>query len=458
MDLNPLLPFAFSSSQQDQLLLSTEPREKHIIDENALSMYHTRSAQKIHRTAAPFMAKPSMKRKVGESFNEKDDVKRRDFDFFNAPGTSFHDPARSPGSQQHTHDRDPGSGPAIPSSPVIPAMSDYDVDDTADTIPPSPKPRLHELTTSPVKPAYRTHSSEADFGIDRFNRFKMPRITTDLSDLPSELTDDALLFAIARQIIIDAFENVTPAVNLEGMGLTDIPDEIKDLDNLVIFDLERLTQALHQLYLSNNRLRSLNPSLFEFTKLNVLSIRQNCISVLPPAIRNLKNLTDLNISSNRLKFLCPQILELKNLTSFRAGPNPYLAVPEDAIAIDFMPSEFTLRYVTRVKFLQTRQAVPTLRTLALDRIGRYDVTYGETKLWKKHTPKLLHPLIAKAILHGRWQYTCNECDSIVVQPMAEVNEWWDILLNVNIPIKREFCSGACVEKYEARHIFEEKST
>lgn len=450
MDLNPLLPFAFSSSQQDQLLLSTEPREKHIIDENALSMYHTRSAQKAQRTAAPFMTKPSMKRKVGESFNEKDDIKRRDFDFFNAPGTSFLEPSRSPGSKEC----DPDPGPAIPSSPVIPAMSEYDFDDTADTIPPSPKSRLHELTTSPVKPAHRTHSSEADFGIDRFNRFKMPKITTDLSDLPSELTDDALLFSIARQIIIDAFENVTPAVNLEGMGLTDIPDEIKDLDNLVIFDLERLTQALHQLYLSNNRLRNLNPSLFEFTKLNVLSIRQNSISILPPAIQNLKNLTDLNISSNRLKFLCPQILDLKNLTSFRAGPNPYLQVPEDAIPVEFMASDFALRYLSRVKFLQPRQAVPTLRTLALDRIARYDVTYGETKLWKKHTPKLLHSLIAKAILHGRWLYTCNECDCIVVEPMAEVNEWWDILLNVNIPIKREFCSGSCVEKYEARHIFE----
>lgn len=441
---NPLLPFAFSTLlANERSALSTDPREKHVIDENASSMYHTRSGTTVHK--GPVLAAvPSMKRKMGASFTEKDDVKRRDYDDFWGTRNSDDSGANSP---QHASTAAPPDG-AIPSSPPVqPHMSEFDVSTSNYTIPDSP---VHAGFTSPVKT--RLHqSSEADFGIDQFNRFKLSSYnhSTD-PDIEERHAYHQSQFNRAREIILRAFEDVSPSVSLEGMGLSDVPDEVKDLNNLVIFD-DRPTQLLHQLYLTNNKLKSLNPALFKFTKLNVLSLRLNKILQLPPSIRDLRNLTDLNLASNRLQYLPPLILQLPRLQTFRAGPNPYIAVTDDAVAVDEQQGpDRCLKFVAPIKFAREERFVPSLKTYCLDAIARYDVSYNETKSWKRHTPKIYHPLIAEAILKGKLEYTCNECNMIIVEPAAEALEWWDILQNKDIPIKREFCSGKCARAYDSR--------
>lgn len=448
---NPLLPFAFSTlAANEKFHLDTNPRERHIIDENAQSMYHTR---KPKRTPMPVLAvMPSMKRKMGESFNEKDDVKKRDLSEI---------PAQL--AEMTTTNIVLSNG--IPSSPpVLPQMSEYDVSTSNYTIPDSPvdtHTEIDEFTTSPVRKNREfilRNSSEADFGIDQFNRFK----TSSYIQCPStdaDMEEYSHNEHKARELILQAFEDVSPSVSLEGMGLTEIPEQIKDLENLVIFDPDRLTQILHQLYLTNNRLRSLSPALFKFTKLNVLSLRHNKINHIPGAIKHLKNLVDLNLSSNRLRYLPPQILELPHLATFRAGPNPFVNVPELAIKVEDNDTEDYgrgssdrfLTHVTEPLILQKPGMVPSLKSLCLDAIAHYDVTYRETKLWKKHTPKVLHPLIAKAISTGNFEDHCNECDLCVIEPYAEVYEWWDILANSDVPVKREFCSGRCVQLYKRRN-------
>lgn len=448
---NPLLPFAFTTSAANEKFhLNTEPRERHVIDENAESMYHTRGKPK--RAPMPVLAMmPSMKRKMGESFNEKDDVKKRDLSELPtqlAPVTSNND-------NLHL------TATGIPSSPpVLPQMSEYDVSTTNYTIPDSPvdtQTEIDEFTTSPVRRNrdlfLGNHSSEADFGIDQFNRFK----TSSYIQCPS--TDANMDDGYgpnenkARELILQAFEDVSPSVSLEGMGLTEIPEQVKDLENLVIFDPDRPTQIFHQLYLTNNRLRSLSPALFKFTKLNVLSLRHNKINHVPGAICHLQNLVDLNLSSNRLRYLPPQILELPRLATFRAGPNPFVSVPDLAIRVNesHHNHDRVLTFISRPKLLQKVGMVPSMKALCLDAIARYDVTYRETKLWKKHTPKVLHPLIARAISTGNFEDHCNECDLCVIEPYAEVYEWWDILANRDVPIKRDFCSGKCLLRYQARN-------
>ncbi|SGZ51392.1 CIC11C00000000555 [Sungouiella intermedia] len=452
---NPLLPFAFSTSAaNERTALNTDPRERHVIDENAESMYHTRGKQK--RVPAPFLASmPSMKRHAGESFNEKDDVKKRDFGSFPLQGLT---------NPPIDTDPDDSQSHGLPSSPpVLPHMSEYDLSTSNYNMPDSPVDTYNvvgELTTSPVKrPARATanQSSEADFGIDPFNRFKTssyihcPSTDADMGDASTHTGSGD---AKARDLILQAFEDVSPSVSLEGMGLTEIPEQVKDLENLVIFDPERSTQVLHQLYLTNNRLHSINPALFKFTKLNVLSLRHNKIDHIPGAICNLKNLVDLNISSNRLVYLPAQILELPQLATFRAGPNPFEAVHANAIEIvDTVGTcqDPCLRYISRINYFQKKGMVPTLKTLCLDAVARYDVTYRETKSWKKTMPKVLHPFIAKAILKRNYEEHCNECNVFVVEPYAEVIEWWDILANKEVPIKREFCSGKCTLRYWRRH-------
>ena len=86
---NPLLPFAFSiSSINDSIPLDTTPRDKLTIDENASSLYHTRrtsiTSPSSFKQPRPVLNKsfpPSLKRKMGESFNDKDDIKRIDIGF-----------------------------------------------------------------------------------------------------------------------------------------------------------------------------------------------------------------------------------------------------------------------------------------------------------------------------------------------------------------------------------------
>lgn len=455
---NPLLPFAFTTSAaNEKTALNTDPRERHVIDENAESMYHTRGKVGPRRQPGPVLAAmPSMKRKMGESFNEKDDVKKRDYGAFNPGHPGFHDRIDTDPDEQVS------SSHAIPSSPpVLPQMSEYDISITNFTMPDSPVetgPMINDFTTSPVRRGMvGNQSSEADFGIDQFNRFK----TSSYIQCPSTDADaedsnghNGSNDAKARDLILQAFEDISPSVSLEGMGLTEIPEQVKDLENLVIFDPDRPTQILHQLYLTNNRLRSLNPALFKFTKLNVLSLRHNKIDHIPGAIRHLKNLVDLNISSNRLQYLPPQILELPHLETFRAGPNPFVAITSEAVCINHMEDiskASCLKYVSKVKYLRREGMVPSLKALCLDAIARYDVTYRETKSWKKHTPKVLHLPIARAISKGNFEDDCNECNLFVVEPYAEVYEWWDILANKDVPIKREFCSGKCASRYELRN-------
>lgn len=480
--VNPLLPFAFTSTTMTHgHSLNTEPRERHVIDENAASIYHTRVTKPNSTKRGPLLAAvPSIKRKMGESFTEKDDVKRLDYEEF-FEGRSTH-PEQS--TQANTlcsskvmpmslNSSDDGTDPtnpdledsfqrdthvhcALPSSPpVLPQHSEVDTTMDDYTVPDSPVQNrlLHTLVTSPIKRARFHHiSSEPDFGVDQFNRYKFSsyhQLSSTDAEQPEEISPSLLRLMRAKEIILQCFEDISQSVILEGMQLTDIPDEIKDLNELVIFDYDRPTQVSRQLYLTNNKLKVVNPSLFAFDKLNVLSLRQNEIRFLPSLISNLTNLTDLNVSINKLRYLPPQILDLPVLKTFRAGPNPFIPISADALKVTPSDERYGrgLRHVSPIKYLRRKDYLRSLKSICLDEIARYDVTYRETKAWKNSTPKLFHLLIALAISKGKFKDICNECNFIVVEPYAEVLEWWDILQNVDIPIKRKFCSGLCVNKY-----------
>ena len=95
-------------------------------------------------------------------------------------------------------------------------------------------------------------------------------------------------------------------------------------------------------------------------------------------------------------------------------------------------------------------SIPSLKSKCLNKIAQYDISYQETKSWKKFTPKIYHGLIIEAITKGRYKDTCSECPTIVVEPFSEVIEWWDILQNKNVPIRRQFCCGGCTRKYQSR--------
>ncbi|KAK6459903.1 hypothetical protein DFJ63DRAFT_315779 [Scheffersomyces coipomensis] len=516
---NPLLPFAFTSSSfnDHNIALNTTPRERAIIDENAKSIYHTRvtspTTNKIKSPRKTVVLRPnlkmapSLKRRMGESFNEKDDIKRRDVPMISSDQpTEVDDDDGEEDEEDNQRDveisnveSEPHSYLPPSSPPVEPPMSEFEF--TSNTIsnynvPESPPNKLHhrdrvQLLPSEIEldddhlhqdsffkpsqikksqsysPQKRGNtntnlSSDADFGIDKFHRFKtsinFPSSSTDFDD-PNEI--DSIRqqsYAKARSIILDAFEEIKTIINLEKLNLYEIPDEIKDLNKIVVFDNETSDSRKYQLFLTNNNLYDLTPALFKFTKLNVLGLRQNKLRYLPPLIAKLNNLTDLSLGTNKLTYLPFQILQLNNLQIFQAGPNPFMKIPPDAIKInnnnndtqDDTRSIRQLNYISKLNYFSTTKTktVPSLKTICLDKIANYDVSYQETKDWKKFTPKLYHNLIIKAIKNGKYQDFCCQCSNIVVDPVAEIYEWWDYLQNKNIPIRKQFCSGGCIKQYD----------
>ncbi|CUM64974.1 uncharacterized protein PRCAT00002592001 [Priceomyces carsonii] len=456
---NPLQPYAYDSSTNG----------------GANSAHKTELVRKTDfKQEKCFLSfTPSLKRKMGESFNEKDNIKKREKDFDSDEGE---DEKYDHKDVLQTED-DPPKGTLkqrlisnFPSSPPLDAQipSEFGDCEEAFYIADSPTylPSDDIINTSFLQSSvsfhqHRNPSSDADFGIDRFNRFKNPSINQcpstdkDRDRIEEYESQQKSTLLKAKELVLEAFENIQPNINLEGMGLHDLPEEIKDFDKLVIFETEPISQISYQLYLTNNKLTDLPPSLFKFSKLNVLGLRQNKLTRIPPLVRKLRNMTDLYIGTNRLQYLPPEILDLPSLSTFRAGPNPYIKVHEDAIPIcsSKNASSKRLKYISKLKWISMeRSKVPSLKAICLNIIANYDVSYQETKNWKKSTPKLYHNSIIKAIAKGQYEETCSECDNIVVDPVAYSIEWWDFLLNREIPIRREFCSGKCAEKWEARTI------
>lgn len=494
MKENPLLPFAFTRSESTEIALDTTPRDRKIRDENAESMYHTRNATKApqFRPLLNGQGPPSLKRKPGESFSERDDIKRREVDDEINDSTATTDTDVDVGSENEVTRVDsftfgntkmaPPSSPPLrpfphfasefdfstknfemPDSPHRISGNEHDEYDSVDDSDPNDNDIHNNAITStqlsstgPIVKVLKHLSSDADFGIDRFNRFRAPAFFSTDDDRREKVRENDRINQLkARDIVLQAFENIQTKINLEGMHLKEIPEEIKDFDDLVVFNTNPSSSSYisYQLYLTNNKIRVLPPSLFKFTKLNVLALRLNKITQIPKLIGQLKNLTDLYIGTNRLKWLPSTILELDKLSVLLTGPNPFITVPEDAIEMvnATLNVNRNKRFTSKPRRMQqTSNAPPSLKAFCLNSIAKYDVSYQETKNWKKYTPKLYHALIAKAIVNGQYQNTCSECDMIVVEPLAESFEWWDILGNKLVPIRREHCSERCLKRWELK--------
>ncbi|EGV64624.1 hypothetical protein PSN45_004954 [Yamadazyma tenuis] len=476
---NPLLPFAFTRSTSgisNEVHLDTTPRPRAVIDENASSMYHTRTPDTKKSFARPTLTTaPGLKRRVGESFNEKDDIKRRvtAFEGLDSDEPTMIDTTSTDFSQDELFQRSFLDGESAgkshyetipPSSPPIDTYLSSEYDPYAKfSMPLSPSQRINSdahYGSSPSKPSVVRLDSETDFGIDKFNRFRPPENQCPSTDRDFSMTAEAkeerkkMIYSKARDIVIAAFEDMKTSIDLESMGLNEVPSEIKDLNDLVVIGQDS-TQIIFQLYLTNNDIRVLGPPLFKFTKLNVLALRQNKIERIPALIKNMVRLTDLSIGANRIKFLPWQILNLPVLQSFRAGPNPFLKVPNDAIEIKSMTLNpiKNKRFVSRIEYFKDdEKLIPSLKSLCLSKIAQYDVSYQEARQWRKNTPRLYHESIKKAIAQGNFEETCAECDRLITDPVAEVIEWWDFLQNNQIPFKKEFCSGMCVKRYSRRVI------
>ncbi|ODV94508.1 hypothetical protein PACTADRAFT_35307 [Pachysolen tannophilus NRRL Y-2460] len=349
-----------------------------------------------------------------------------------------------------------------------------------------------------------------DFGIDRFGRVNgvQPLSEKDLDWSQEQTLDAELVAKRARDLLTIFFENCDKKIYLENLNLVKIPDEIEDFKDLVIPDeFGFISPVRLQIYLTHNALSSLSPCLFELRdKIEVLSLRDNKLKSLPGIISYLKNLKYLNVSSNLIQTLPHQLLDLNNLQTLVLRPNSALLEKEDfkttreicpqSIQKNSKQRRFIgrLKYINRNKHIinegafkltknlsilsqksetefslspSTQQLyedsfdekeqkilqsnlfkIPKLTELCLREISTYKTSQSETRKWKQVIGKTISQTIAKALHAGALKETCSVCNQIVIQYVAEVIEWWDFVDVKLIPIRKQFCSGRCVEIWE----------
>ncbi|KAL9057599.1 MAG: hypothetical protein Q9162_002214 [Coniocarpon cinnabarinum] len=156
---------------------------------------------------------------------------------------------------------------------------------------------------------------------------------------------------LVEQYIGHALEYSKEEVDLSGLDLEALPPEcFADLHTFVkqpAFHPGKfadaacapLTPSL-KIFLGNNQLSVVPPSLFDLQYLEVLSLRNNHITELPAAIGRLRNLVELNLSGNPLHSLPFEILPLINKNSsplHRSVPHPSLKLHATGYFTTFGP-------------------------------------------------------------------------------------------------------------------------
>lgn len=206
--------------------------------------------------------------------------------------------------------------------------------------------------------------------------------------------------------------NDTPTLNLNGLGLNQIPihlisnpEKVIELD-LSNNDIRVLSSELSQfinlrtINLSNNPLVSLPKEIGELEKLECLIVRNGQLRHLPQEITRLKNLKALDVSNNQLTILPNSIIgELLNLKSIKIDDNPIRELPYMITGLVFLThisaDRTNLEFDTDVPSQATisaqetpYQAVQFLKTSFEDRVSclnqhplgsEWKVTYSDNK-------------------------------------------------------------------------------
>lgn len=107
----------------------------------------------------------------------------------------------------------------------------------------------------------------------------------------------------------------TESLNLNKLGLTEIPEEVYSMKNLKV------------LRLYGNKIDSISPRIQELTNLEKLYIGKNKLTHFPPEIGQLKNLKLLSAQYNDIRFLTSSIGKLDSLEQLILNQNQLTSLP-----------------------------------------------------------------------------------------------------------------------------------
>jgi len=121
-------------------------------------------------------------------------------------------------------------------------------------------------------------------------------------------------------------------LNLHGLGLTRLPDDIGRLTNMTIFSV------------GNNNLTSLPESVGNLKNLTAISAPYNNLRALPESIGNLKKLTDVMINHNEFTEIPPVLSKVTKLRSLYLSENKNIKKISEQIKR--FPNFKNLRFLT----------------------------------------------------------------------------------------------------------------
>jgi internalin A len=173
-------------------------------------------------------------------------------------------------------------------------------------------------------------------------RYFLLILTLALFLLPTVAQDENSLtpYEIALQRIEEARLNSWDELDLAGLGLTELPPEIGELNYLQFLWLEHNELSnlpfeiaglihLQGLYLSWNQFSTFPSELINLPNLSVLGLSDNQLSSLPAEIGMLSNLEILGLDNNQLNSLPPEIGNLSNLLVLKIGDNHLNSLPAE---------------------------------------------------------------------------------------------------------------------------------
>ena len=169
-----------------------------------------------------------------------------------------------------------------------------------------------------------------------------PSSQVKLPQTPSRTREET----VVEHAVNNSLENSAEEVDLSGCNLTTLPSGcFAPLHNFIkqpIFYPNAYTDAACapltpklKIFLMNNRLASVPASLFDLSRLTVLSLRGNNLTELPSAIGRLRNLKELNLDGNPLRYLPYEVL---HLFPINGGCLEWLYLPMSMLALGLPPT------------------------------------------------------------------------------------------------------------------------
>ena len=126
----------------------------------------------------------------------------------------------------------------------------------------------------------------------------------------------------AEQKIGQALKSGATELDLNGMGLTELPPELWKLKNLKVLELGYEYKG------EKNQLKEIPKEIGQLTQLTELHLSSNQLTALPDSLGQLTQLTDLDLSSNQLTTLPDSLGQLTQLQSLTLSNNQLMTLPD----------------------------------------------------------------------------------------------------------------------------------